>query len=82
MAQDDNQNRNQDQREGYQDTNSDQTTRQGRDDRSDGSQQQNQGGSSERRDQGSDVEEMDETDEDRDDDSRIGAGPNRRNSIS
>ena len=76
MSQNDDQNRRQD--EGYQDQSSDET-RESRSDSMPSESEQNQGTG--RQDQGSDLDEADDLDEDRDDDSRTEGGVNRRNNI-
>jgi hypothetical protein len=83
MSQNDDQNRDRkNQGEGYQDSNSDQSTREGRTgSSSDRERQQNQGET--RPDQAPDLDDTEEMDdEDRDDDQRTEGGANRRRSIS
>jgi hypothetical protein len=76
MAQDDQNQDRPDQTEGYQDPN-DESLREGRSDATPAdADQQNEGSTPQ--DQDSDLSEADDADEDRDDDQRIGGGPNRR----
>jgi hypothetical protein len=75
MAQDDQNRDRQDQIDGYQDPTED-SRREGRDSTPSDAEQQNQGTAPQ--EAGSDLSEADDMDEDRDDDQRIGGGPNRR----
>jgi hypothetical protein len=80
MSQNDDQNRKR-QDEGFEDPNTEQSTRESRSDRSADVDQQDANRGASRRTEESDLEDIDEMDEDRDDDTRS-SGPNRRNSIS
>ena len=81
MSQNDDQNADrQDSSECYQDQSSDESTREARSDSTPPvSEQQNHG--TQPQDEGTELEEADDSDEDRDDDQRVDGGSNRRNNI-
>jgi hypothetical protein len=80
MSQNDDQNADRQDSEGYQDQSSDESTREARSDSTPPvSEQQNQG--TQPQDEGTELEEADDSDEDRDDDQRVDGGSNRRNNI-